>query len=140
MTTATPFILPIDQEKEKVYDNLKAWLLQPAETRVRSYSKNQAASNGVRQLLFERENKAIKKYGESLGLNEPPKTPAFVRAAEKLADAAFFLYHAFHHGDGRADEQFVLVQNLHTLLNSLLSAYRNKAPPPSLSKPDLSRH
>lgn len=109
---------------ENVYKYLKKWLLLPAETKIGNYAKQQAASNGVRQTLFEREAKAVVKYGEGLKLDA--RIPPLKKAAEKLADAAFFLYHAFHTGDGRIDDQFVLVQHLHTLLNSLLGAYKSK--------------
>ena len=116
---------PVENDQgDTVYDNLKNWLIRPAESRIQSYSKTNAASSPVRQLLFERQNKALAKYGS--GLKISTKLPTLQKAAEKLADAAFFLYHAYHVGDGKADEKYLLVQNLHTLLNNLLHEFKNK--------------
>ena len=115
---------------DNVYNHLKNWLLKPADTRLQSYTKTQvASSNAVRQLLFEREGKAWVKFGEGLRLSN--RLPPFRKAAEKLADAAFFLYQAFHLGDGRVDDQFVLVQQLHTLLGALMGSYKTKSPTPA---------
>lgn len=128
MTDNTPTI------EDNVYAHLKNWLLKPAETRILSYTKtNIAANNSVRQILFDREGKAVLKYGAGLDLSN--KLPPFRKAAEKLADAVFFLYQAFHLGDGKVTEHFVLVQQLHTLLSSLLGAYKSKAVPPFSAAP-----
>lgn len=123
---------------DNVYRHLKSWILQPAETKIQEYAKKQSASNGVRQLLFERDVKALTKYGEGLKLET--RLPPLKKAAEKMADAVFFLYQAFHLGDGRVDDQFVLVQHLHTLLNSLLGAYKSKGVPTTLTSDSLDRH
>lgn len=109
---------------DSVYHSMKDWIAKPSLTRVGSYSKIQAASNEVRQILFTRQLKAEKKYGSGVKLSD--NLPGMAKAAEKLADAAFFVYHAFHNGDGNINNHFLLVQNLHTLINNLFIDYRAK--------------
>lgn len=75
---------------EEVYPKLVAWLLEPSNKRVGSWSKFFSVSNDVRQLLFERNRKAIEKYGEGLRMDQGPS--GLAQAQHKLADAIFFLF------------------------------------------------
>jgi hypothetical protein len=109
---------------DSVYHNLKGWINKPSLSRIGTYSKVQASTNDVRQLLFLRQLKGERKYGKGLQISE--KYPAFLKAADKLADAAFFIYHGFHNGDGRPDQNFQLLADLHTFINNLFIDYRAK--------------
>ena len=120
---------------EEVYPKLVAWLLEPSNKRVGSWSKFFSVSNDVRQLLFERNRKAIEKYGEGLRTDQGPS--GLAQAQHKLADAIFFLFKFCkslkppdrltekverENAIKRVDELIVLLQSLSTdLKNSSLN-------------------
>lgn len=75
-----------------VYPELVTWLVNDDEKKIHNWTKVRAATNEVRQLLFERQRKAETKesYGGGLKLDEGPD--GITHAAVKLADALFFMF------------------------------------------------
>lgn len=132
-----------------VYPKLVSWLIEPASRRVGSWSKIFSASNNVRQLLFEREQKAVGKYGEGLKFESGPE--GLSEAALKIGDAIFFLY-KFFSKKGKTvptkrteivdqDQKLKQIEELITLLQNLAADIRKNTPAPSqpLMPPQSSR-
>lgn len=117
---------PENSSANSVYENLKTWMVTPAQSRIHVMEKTRAANNEARQLIFCRERKALAKYGTGLKLAHA--LPFVSKTAEKLGDAMFFLYSALHNGIYDNEKEVVLVQNLLCLLSNLLRDYRKKFP------------
>ena len=95
-------------ESKLVYIELANWLADSSEQKVHSWTKVSAATNEVRQILFERQKKAETKeeFGGGLKLNQGPD--GLITAAMKLADALFFLFK--HHREDKPGTRTELVK------------------------------
>jgi len=123
--TAAPIIVKA-VENTKVYDLLKTWLHDPT-NKILHWQKAHSLTNELRQLVFDRDLKAQSKYGAGLTLDD--KAGGLPEAANKLADALFFLFK--HHKSlpsssttatttSSTKSQKTLVQDLHNLIGTLL--------------------
>lgn len=82
----------LDSNETSVYPLLTKWLHEPTH-RILHWQKTHALSNDLRQLVFDRNEKALKKYASPLTVED--SQIGLHEAAEKLSDALFFLFKFF---------------------------------------------
>lgn len=117
-----------------VYTELVKWLIEPTTRRIGTWSKIFSASNDVRQILFERQQKATMKQEYDGGLKLDSGPDGLIEGVSKLADAIFFLF-KFHKNKPslplrtdkvQIENQLKLAEDLVVLLNHLTAELKKQ--------------